>query len=191
MSPKNRRDFLKASGASLAAGGLWWYQENLPEPGDQAVVAGTAEVLTPAGATAFTEPVFTWTTDNGGVVRIEVIDPVTGETLATLDRAYSPVRFSSMERFSTLAEGRAYRVAVRDAKKGRLLADGGFATIAGGEGAPQRAGALDDVLRQCESYVGAGRPADAWMIWAELSGDEKADPRMQALRERILAKLAD
>jgi|GEM_PF-2005743 len=178
---------LGAVAAIMGASYLAW--EGRALPGDQALVATSAVILTPSGPTGFTEPVFTWKADNGGVVRLEVVDPVTGDLIASLDRAYSPVRFSALDRRSLLAEGRVYRFVVMDAKGEEVLAESGFTTVTGGEGAPQRAGELDEVVAQCESYLAEGRPGDAWMIWAELTSDEKSDPRQQALKARVLDEL--
>lgn len=57
------------------------------------------------------------------------------------------------------------------------------------ERGPIREESLDGVIRQCEGFIAAGRPADAWMLWHQLKASEKQDLRMQELKKLILSKI--
>lgn len=54
---------------------------------------------------------------------------------------------------------------------------------------PRREATLEGVIRQCEGFIASGRPADAWMLWTQLSESEKQDPKMQELKKVILEKI--
>ena len=160
----------------------------LDEGSSSVPMAGGATILTPGEVTGFQAPIFTWKADNGGAVDVEVADARTGRKIASLGGAFSPVSFEKFEIQSPLVPGQTYRVTVSGGRKG--LAETTFRisseAVAGG---PVRENTLEGVIRQCEDLIEQGRPADAWMLWAKLSSDEKQDERMQRLREIILERI--
>ncbi|MDF1823927.1 MAG: hypothetical protein P1U68_04750 [Verrucomicrobiales bacterium] len=146
--------------------------------------AEAVSLLTPGEETSFLEPVFTWEVDNGGVVEIE-ISTSDGVRIASLDRAFSPLRWSSLRHEASLEPGVEYEMKL-STREGEL-ASSRFRTASAASGAPLPAGSIDEIVAQCEGYLAANRPADAWMLWGELTAAEKSDPRMQVLKEQILA----
>lgn len=183
----SRLKLLALAGATavLVVGGLALMLDN----GTSSVpMAGGATILTPGEVTGFQAPIFTWKADNGGVVDVEVTDLQTGKTIASLEAAFSPVSFEKFEIQSQLEPGQTYRVTVSGERKG--LAETTFQVSSGAlAGGPVRESSLEGVIRQCENLIEEGRPADAWMLWAKLSSDEKQDERMQRLKEVILEKI--
>ncbi len=177
--------------AAAIAVGIFVIKNNNERPaGLPILVATEASVLTPGKVTGFSEPTFTWETDNGGVVFVDVVNAESGAVVASLDRAFSPVRYSLMKDASALEAGQNYRVSVRGGEAaGTVLASQEFATVSDASGAPERAESLDGVIKQCENYLAANRAGDAWMLWAELTAAEKSDARMQELKTKILAEL--
>lgn len=149
--------------------------------------AEAANLLTPGEETAFLEPIFTWKADNGGVVEVEVFDGE-GTRLARLDKAFSPLRWESLEVEQALEPGVEYelKLSTRDG----VIVTRPFQTVPSASGAPTPGETLEGIIEQCESYIAANRPADAWMLWGELTASQKSDPRMQALKEQILAVIA-
>ena len=158
------------------------------KPQVEVPIANAATVLTPGEVTGFTEPIFTWETDNGGVVDVMIVDRETGDTIATLSQAFSPLRFQAMAKNEPLRPNASY--AIRLMASERQLGERIFNTGENAKGAPLPAGDVDAIVRQCESLLAERRAADAWMLWSELTVTEKSDPRMQELRTRILALLA-
>lgn len=179
-----------AASAALIAVGAYFLVTELNRPNRGYLAATTASVLTPGDITGFTEPTFTWDTDNGGIVKLVVVEIESSKTVATLDRAFSPSRFTSMEVVSSLQAGKSYRVTVVNAhEQDEVLATQEFATLGEAAGRPERAADLEGVINQCRTYLAENRAGDAWMLWAELTPAEKADTRMEELRVEILAVL--
>lgn len=159
-------------GPALASGGVFW--------------------LTPGPVTGFAEPVFTWEVKDPAPVDLELTRASDGAVIARFDRAFSPVPFSKIREASgakaALNPGESYRVAARG-KGGTVLAESRFAVSADAGSAPERAASLEGVIEQCKTLIAANRPADAWMLWAYLTQEEKADPRMQELKAAILGTI--
>ncbi|MCG8600446.1 MAG: hypothetical protein MI807_09925 [Verrucomicrobiales bacterium] len=156
------------------------------DPTGDILYADVASLLTPGDVTGFTEPVFTWDVANQGAADIEVIESGSRKVVAALERAYSPLRWSALESSAALESGKGYEVQVKSG--GSVLASRSF-SIKGAAAAPVPAGNLDDIVKQCEELIADNRPADAWMLWAELNASQKSDPRMQELKEKILQKI--
>ena len=170
--------FALTSFAAVAVAALYFVRNAASPAG--ALVA--AQILTPGAETGFTRPTFTWRMETAAPVRAEVVDPETGAVIASLDQVFSPLSFDRLPA-ADLVPGRAYEL--------KLSASGSaitrpFRIAPTAAGAPVREPTLDGVIRQCETLLAAHRPADAWMLWAELTEAEKSDPRMQALKARIL-----
>lgn len=177
--------------AAIAIGIFVIKSNNQPgAQGGSVLVASEATVLTPGKLTGFSEPTFTWETNNGGVVFVDVVEAESGKVVASLDRAFSPLRFQSMNGEGPLKGGLKYKVSVRGGEKAStVLTTQEFETVAKVEGAPKREETLEGVIKQCENFLAESRPGDAWMLWAELTADEKADERMQQLKVLILSEL--
>jgi hypothetical protein len=170
--------FALTSFAAVAVAALFFVRNAASPAG--ALVA--AQILTPGSETGFTRPTFTWKLKTSAPVRAEVVDPETGAVIASLDQVFSPLSFDRLPA-SDLLPGRAYEL--------KLSASGSsvtrpFRIAPTAAGAPAREPTLDGVIRQCETLLTQNRPSDAWMLWAELTEAEKSDPRMQALKARIL-----
>jgi hypothetical protein len=179
---------LGLAGAAAAIAVAMLYQGGEGTSGIPVAVADAVSVLTPGEVTGFTEPVLTWKAENGGVVDIEVVESGSGKTVASLDRAFSPVRWGTLSSQGALEPGVEYEV--RLTAEGKSLATKTFSTMSSAAAAPEPASDLDGIVAQCEALIAGNRPADAWMLWAELNSSQKADPRMQELRKVILAKIA-
>lgn len=149
--------------------------------------AGAVTLLTPGEETSFLEPVFTWDVDVAGVVDVRVVSP-DGAELAALEDAFSPLRWSAFKTVGAMQPGGEYRLEISSPEG--LLASRRFRIVETAQGSPEPAGSLDGILRQCRQLLSENRPADAWMLWAELTTAQKDDPRMQELKEQILAVLA-
>ena len=161
-----------------------------PDGGANVLAANSVTLLTPGQSTGFVEPTFTWRTDNGGAVTVIVIDERAGKTIARLDTSYSPVRFASLEKQSPLEPGSNYRVELRrEDESGELLAKRDFSILPAAEAAPERDKTLEGVIEQCKDLIAAGRHADAWMLWGEITAREKQDPRMAELKALILKEI--
>lgn len=178
---------LGLAGAAAAIAVAMLYQGSESTSGIPVTVADAVSVLTPGDVTGFTEPVLTWKAENGGVVDVEVVESGSGRTIASLDQAFSPVRWGTLSTQGALKPGVEYEV--RLTAEGKSLATKTFSTIASAA-APEPAADLDGIVAQCEALLAENRPADAWMLWAELNSSQKADARMQELRKVILAKIA-
>jgi len=170
--------FALTSFAAVAVAALFFVRNAASPAG--ALVA--AQILTPGSETGFTRPTFTWKLKTSVPVRAEVVDPETGAVIASLDQVFSPLSFDRLPA-PDLVPGRAYEL--------KLSASGSavtrpFRLAPSAAGAPVREPTLDGVIRQCETLLTQNRPSDAWMLWAELTEAEKSDPRMQALKARIL-----
>ncbi|MDF1659921.1 MAG: hypothetical protein P1U58_20065 [Verrucomicrobiales bacterium] len=146
--------------------------------------ADVVTLLTPGEETGFLEPIFTWNAENGGVVDVAVIS-AEGKEVASLVNAFSPLRWSSLKSTEALVSGELYMVEISTPTG--LVANRQFATGAEAGGAPVPERSLEEIILQCQDLIAASRPADAWMLWGELTAIQKADPRMQALKEEILS----
>ncbi len=144
-------------------------------------------LLTPGPETGFLEPVFTWNSGNGGVVDVKV-RAADGSAVAELGNAFSPLRWSSMETKARLESGTEYQLEISG--RDGMLETRSFRTAKSAGGAPVPAATLEEIIDQCRSYIGESRPADAWMLWGELTGEQKADPGMQELKAEILAVIS-
>lgn len=151
------------------------------------VFADAVTLLTPGDTTGFLEPVLTWQAENGGVVHVTVRS-AEGEIVASLENAFSPLRWSALERIKELSAGTRYAVEVSGEKL--TLASREFETASEAEGAPEPEVTLDGIVTQCEALLAANRAADAWMLWGELTAQQKSDVRMQDLKTRILSLIA-
>lgn len=168
--------------------GLFVILREKPASPVDTLAATTASMLTPGDVTGFTEPVFTWNTDNGGSVDIEIIETSTGRVVGSLKQVFSPLRFSSLAGEKSLSGDGTYEVRILNGDK--ALASRTFKTQNARDGAPSPSDNLDEIIRSCEELIAANRPADAWMLWGELTADQKKDPRMAELKEKILGAIA-
>lgn len=148
-------------------------------------VAQTAKILTPGKVTGFRAPVFTWTSDNGGAVNLEVVDAASGVVVAQSEQVFSPIGYENFSKAVPLDPAKEYRF--RILTSGKSLAEVSFQV--GGNAiseAPVPEATLEGVIQQCQQYIASGRPADAWMLWSKLTSDETGDTRMQELKKLIL-----
>lgn len=150
--------------------------------------ANSATMLTPGEVTGFTEPVFTWNTDNGGSVDIEIREVGTGRVVGSLKQVFSPLRYSSLVGDEALSGNGNYEVKILNGDE--ALASRTFKTLDATGGAPAPPEEMDEIIRQCKELIAKNRPADAWMLWGELTVDQKKDPRMKELKELILGAIA-
>lgn len=151
------------------------------------VFADAITLLTPGEQTGFLEPIFTWKAGNSGVTDVAVRD-ADGAVIATLEQAFSPLRWSALEASEELEPGKSYELEL--SSESGVLATREFQTAAEAKGAPEPDDTLEGIISQCERLIADNRAADAWMLWGELNVSEKADPRMQELKEQILAVIA-
>ncbi len=178
------------SGGLAAAAAIVVAYVTYIRPVDQAPVityADNVTLLTPGEKTGFIEPIFTWKSGNGGVVDVRVLSSA-GETVASLDTAFSPLRWSSLKSSGPLDEGEVYELEIRTPDG--LLSSRSFETGVEASGAPAPGESLESIIKQCQALIAANRPADAWMLWGELTSTQKSDPRMQELKDEILSVIA-
>ncbi|MEM1444230.1 MAG: hypothetical protein AAGF67_17925 [Verrucomicrobiota bacterium] len=149
--------------------------------------ADAVTLLTPGEQTGFLEPIFTWKAENSGVVDVTVRTE-SGEAIASLDKAFSPLRWSALEASASLSADEVYELELSNGEGVIALRE--FRTASVAEGAPTPEPSLEEIIVQCEELIADNRPADAWMLWGELTVTQKADPRMQELKEQILAVIA-
>ncbi|RFC44566.1 MAG: hypothetical protein DVB23_002251 [Verrucomicrobia bacterium] len=148
--------------------------------------ASIAKILTPGPETGFTRPTLTWELNQEAPLRAEIVDAETGKLVTSADLAFSPLTFDRLSA-PDLVAGKRYELRLSTASGS--IGSRSFRIAPGAAGAPVRDPSLDGLIRQCETLLGQGRPADAWMLWAELTEAEKTDPRMQSLKLRILERL--
>ncbi|MEM6277905.1 MAG: hypothetical protein AAF733_00400 [Verrucomicrobiota bacterium] len=149
--------------------------------------ANAVTLLTPGEQTGFLEPIFTWNSENSGVVDV-MVRSESGEAVASLNQAFSPLRWSALESVSNLTADESYRLELSNEEG--VIATREFRTAPAAEGAPAPAETLEEIISQCEQLLTENRAADAWMLWGELTVTQKGDPRMQDLKEQILAVIA-
>tara|TARA_R110002096_G_scaffold238140_3_gene429580 strand:- start:822 stop:1718 length:897 start_codon:yes stop_codon:yes gene_type:complete len=149
--------------------------------------AGSVSLLTPGDLTGYAKPTFTWETDNGGVVGLTVKDQASGETVVSLEKAYSPIRFEALKGSGALKPGSQYLVELTSGEQS--LAVRPFETLEDSSGAPKPQKTLGGIIGQCKKLIAENRSADAWMLWGELTSQQKQDPRMQALKDQIRGEL--
>ena len=177
-----------AGAAAAVAVGVYVKNSSAPDSGAMTLAANSASVLTPGEITGFAEPIFTWKTDNGGAVDIEIIETGTGRVIGSMKRVFSPLRYSSLLGEGGLSGNSEYEV--RILSDGEALASQEFRTRDSLERSPFPPENLDAIIRRCEELIADSRPADAWMLWGELTSSQKADPRMQELKTKILGAIA-
>jgi hypothetical protein len=189
--PPQRHDSGWSAMLTLALGALaavavvaMFAQRNHPATAPSSGPAIAARVLTPGGETGFTRPTLTWELKDPVPVRAEIVEAGTGNVVASAGPAFSPLTFERMSP-TDLVPGRAYEVRLVSPDRVPVHSKG-FKVATDARGAPVREPSLDGVIRQCEDFINRNRPGDAWMLWAELTETEKSDPRMQALKRRIL-----
>lgn len=177
---------LLGAAAAVAVAFVWQQGKNGQAP--NVTYAQSVTVLTPGEATGFAEPVFTWKADNGGAVDVTVVDGESGNEVASVELAYSPLRWSSLSDRAALEPGRGYEV--RLSSGGERLSERAFRTLDSAADAPEPEATIEGIIEQCENLIAENRPADAWMLWAELTGEQKAHPKMQELKTMILQQIA-
>ncbi len=177
---------MMGAAAAIVVGGVLLFQG--PREGAEPVIASQAKLLTPGPVTGFTEPVFVWKTDRKEAVKLEVIDVNSGSTVASGSNVVSPVVFSDLDIVSHLVPDGRYLIRISEGTT--LLTEREFATMPHAvQRGPRREINLAGVIRQCEQFIASDRPADAWMLWSQLTDLEKSDSRMQELKKQILAKI--